>query len=427
MPVRRGRRHRAEALRAARPARRRVQRLPARHRRGRGLRPARARPVRPVQGPSLQRQQAATRPVRARDRRPLRVAARAPRLPAGPSRRPAVLRRARQRRRRAEGPRRAGGRARARVAQRAANRSGRRGALRGAREGLQRAAAGRAAGTARHLRRPRASRVGGALQGAGRHHAVAAARAVPRRRAGAGRARPRQLLGLQHAGLLLPRPAPRGEAGRSGRRQRRVPRDGGHAARAWPGGGAGRGLQPHARGQRGRPHDQLPRHRQRELVPADARRRGAHGEPHRLRQHGQRRASARDAVRARFASLLGAGDGGRRFQVRSRAGAGAHEPGLPARRTVLHRATPGPDPGAGAPDRGALGCRARRLPGGALPRPLPRMERQVPRHGAPLLAVQRHARGGGARRARAPLHGLQRPVQPRPAHAARVGELHRRA
>ena len=93
VPVRRGRRDRAEALRAARPARRRVQRLPAGRRRRPGLRPARARPVRPVQRPSLQRAQAAARPVRARDRRPLRVAARAPRLPAGPSRRRAVVRR----------------------------------------------------------------------------------------------------------------------------------------------------------------------------------------------------------------------------------------------------------------------------------------------------------------------------------------------
>ena len=104
------------------------------------------------------------------------------------------------------------------------------------------------ADAARHLRRPGASGVGRALQGAGRHHAVAAAGALPPRRAGAGRPRADQLLGLQHARLLLPRPAPGDDAGRSVGRQRRVPRDGRDAARARPRGGAGRRLQPYPGG-----------------------------------------------------------------------------------------------------------------------------------------------------------------------------------
>ena len=106
---------------------------------------------------------------------------------------------------------------------------------------------------------------------------------------------------------------------------------------------------------------------------------------------------------------------------------GRTQDGLRARRAVLHRAAPGPDPRPRAPDRRALGRRARRLPGGPLPGPLPRMERQVPRHRAPLLAARRHAAGRRPRRARAPLHRVQRPVQPWPAHAARVGQLHRGA
>jgi hypothetical protein len=57
------------------------------------------------------------------------------------------------------------------------------------------------------------------------------------------------------------------------------------------------------------------------------------------------------------------------------------------------------------------------------------VERQVPRHRAPLLAAGRRARARprGPRRVRAPLHRVERPVPPRPAPAQRERQLHRRA
>ena len=56
-----------------------------------------------------------------------------------------------------------------------------------------------------------------------------------------------------------------------------------HDAR--PGGGAGRGLQPHARRRRNRRHAELPRPGPRQLVPPGARRQEPLRKPHRLRQH----------------------------------------------------------------------------------------------------------------------------------------------
>ena len=73
---------------------------------------------------------------------------------------------------------------------------------------------------------------------------------------------------------------------------------------------------------------------------------------------------------------------------------------------VLRHHPPGPGPLAGEADRRAVGRRAGRLPGRQLPGALGRVEREVPRLGARLLA-----RPGQRRRVRAALHGLLRPVR----------------
>ncbi len=105
------------------------------------------------------------------------------------------------------------------------------GPLRDAREGLHRPPPLRPGGDPRDLRRPRPPRGGGAPALARRHRGRAAAGAPLRRRAGARRARRRQLLGLQHAGLL--RPA-RGVRRRPQPRWRRSPSSSGWCAPCTP-------------------------------------------------------------------------------------------------------------------------------------------------------------------------------------------------
>ena len=103
---------------------------------------------------------------------------------------------------------------------------------------------------ARHLRRPRAPGGDRAPAADRRHRGRAHAGAPVRRRAVPGRARPDQLLGLQHD--RVPGPAQPVLLGRAARRAgRRVQDHGQGAARGGHRGHPRRGVQPH---RRGRPH-----------------------------------------------------------------------------------------------------------------------------------------------------------------------------
>ena len=114
------------------------------------------------------------------------------------------------------------------------------------------------------------------------------------------RARPVQLLGLQHAGVLRTasdlshHPAPRRiqdvRAGAAHRRHRGDPR---------------RRLQPHRRGQRDGADAVVPRHRQRLLLPPRARQRALLHGLHRLRQRLRPAPSAGPAAGDGLAALLG--------------------------------------------------------------------------------------------------------------------------
>ncbi len=197
---------------------------------------------------------------------------------------------------------------------------------------------------------------------------------------------PAQLLGLQHAGLLL-----RGAALCRGRRggqrgARRVPSHGAQAARGGHRGDPRRGLQPHGRDRRVRPHAQLARAGQRQLLPAARRRPPALREPYRLRQHARPEPPAGAADGDGQPALLGAGDACRRLPLRPGHGAGPRAPRLRPPRGLfrLHRA--GPGAATCEADRRALGHRPGRLSGGPVPDGLGGMERPLPRHHARLLA-----------------------------------------
>ena len=233
---------------------------------------------------------------------------------------------------------------------------------------------------------------------------------------------PVQLLGLQHHRLL--RPAQR-------LRQLRHPRrtgpgvqdDGPGPAPGRHRGHPRRGLQPHRRRQPPRPDPVLPRHRQPGLLPAGARRPAALLRHHRHRQQPQRAPPRVAAADHGLAALLGHRDARRRLPVRPGLRAGPRVPrGRPAL-GVLRPGQPGPDRLPGQTDRRALGRRRGRLPGRRLPTPVDRVERQVPRHRARLLA----RRTGQPRRVRRPLHRLVRPLRGRQPPPHRLDQLRHRA
>ena len=94
-------------------------------------------------------------------------------------------------------------------------------------------------------------------------------------------------------------------------------------------------------------------------------------------------------------------------------------PGFDRGAGVLRRRAAGSDPLAREADRRALGSRRGRLPGRQLPRGLERMERPIPRRGAPVLARRRRdAAGNGDTAVR-----QQRCVRPRRPAAARERQL----
>ena len=190
--------------------------------------------------------------------------------------------------------------------------------------------------------------------------------------------------------------------------------DGARAARGGHRGHPRRRLQPHRRGQPPRPDAVVPRHRQRRLLPARRRRPAALHGLHRHRQHAQRPPPAHPAADHGLAAVLGHRDARRRVPLRPRRDTG---PRVLRRRPavqLLRTRAAGPGRQPGQADRRAVGRRARRLPGRQLPAAVDGVERQVPRHGARLLA----RRAGHDRRVR----GAASPARPtctRPPGAAR--------
>ena len=112
----------------------------------------------------------------------------------------------------------------------------------------------------------------------------------------------------------------------------------------------------------------------------------------------------------------------RRLPLRPRLGACARAPRSRPALGVLRHHPPGSDPVPGEADRGAVGRRRGRLPGRQLPGALDRVERDVPRHDARLLA-----RPEQRRRVRLALHRLERPLRDGRPQAVRIDQLHHRA
>ena len=116
-------------------------------------------------------------------------------------------------------------------------------------KGFTQAQSGDPRGAARHLSRPRVGAGDPASQVARGHGGGADAGPSARRRLAPRAARPRQLLGLQHARPTSPRTSRYAAAAVAARRRPRVQDDGAGAARRRPRGHPRRGLQPHRRRQ----------------------------------------------------------------------------------------------------------------------------------------------------------------------------------
>ena len=142
-----------------------------------------------------------------------------------------------------------------------------------------------------------------------------------------------------------------------------------------------------AEGRAGRPDAVLPRPGQPRLLPARSRRPRRLLRHDRLRQLAERRRPDDAAADHGLAALLADRDARRRLPVRP----GAH-PGPPGRRLrqvlgLLRHVLPGPGGVPGQADRRTVGRRPDgQLRPGPVPAAVARMERQVPRHHARLLA-----------------------------------------
>ena len=110
---------------------------------------------------------------------------------------------------------------------------------------------------------------------------------------------------------------------------------------------------------------------------------------HRLRQHAQHDAPARAAAHHGQPALLGARDARRRLPLRPRERARARAVRRQQAERVLRRHPPGPRAVAGEAHRRAVGRRPGRLPGRQLPGAVDGVERPLPRQRAPLLARRR--------------------------------------
>ena len=293
LPLRRERRARDRAHRAAGAHRRRLPRLRRRRRGRRSLRPAGARPVRPARGSPLQSAKLLVDPyARALDR----PFAYDPALFGGGDDR-GDARRHRQRAVRAQGHRDAARRRRRPRRGRACR--GRetilyelhvRGFTR-AHPGVPEALRGTCAGLAHPAALAHLTRLGITTV-----ELMPIAAAIDERHL--ARARPHQLLGLQPGRAVRPR-----SAARAGR-HRRAARLRGRAARGRHRGDPRRRPQPHRRRRRARADAVAARPRQRDLLP-DARRRSRPlRRRHRLRQHARARPGAGAAPRAGRAALL---------------------------------------------------------------------------------------------------------------------------
>ena len=390
--------------RAHRPG---LARLPPGGQAGAPLRIPRRRPLRAPGRAPLQPAQAPPRSLRQGHRRGDRVERRDLRIPGRRSRRGSDAGRSRQRALRSQerrgGPRIHVGRRPATAHPVAPDRD-----LRGARQGLHHPEPGRPEGAAGNLRRPGLPGLHRVPRAPRRDRRRADARPPLRARPPPRRARPHQLLGLQHDRLLRARFALR-ERGRPRRAGARVQADGQGAPPGRDRGHPRRRLQPHRRGQPTRAHALLPRDRQRGLLPAG--RRGPallHG-LHRMRQHARHDASPVRPAPHGQPPVLGVGDARRRLPLRPGLGPGAGAPRGRSPLVLLRRDPPGPPDQPGQAHRRALGPGGRRLPGGQLPGRLGRVERPLPRHDPPILEGGRRPGGGP----RLPPHGIQRPLRVR--------------
>ena len=141
----------------------------------------------------------------------------------------------------------------------------------------------------------------------------------------------------------------------------------------------------------------VPRPRQCQLLPAGELRPAALRERHRHRQYVEPVASAGAADGDGQPALLGRIVPHRRLPLRPHGHARAGGTWFRSRRGLLRRAAPGPHARPREVDRRALGYRPRRLSGRPASRRLCRMERQVPRQRAPLLARRRGTAAGDRR------------------------------
>ena len=289
-----------------------------------------------------------------------------------------------------------------------------------------------ARGDARHLRRPRAPGGHRAPRAPRRHHGRADADRRLGRRTPPGTPGTHQLLGLQPGRAHGAGPA--AGSGRHGRTRGLCRR----AARSRHRSAAGRRPQPHGRRRRARADAEPARPGQRHLLPHPARRPRALRQRCGMRQHAGARPRAGAAPRHGHAAPLRAGRRRRRLPLRPRHHPRPPRPWLRSRGAAAagHRA------GSRAAELeargGALGHRPRRPSAWGVSRRLGRMERPLPRYGAPLLAWRRrddgrarHAPrrlGGHLRAPLAPALALgQLRVRPRRLHPGRPRLVHAQA
>ncbi len=232
-----------------------------------------------------------------------------------------------------------------------------------------------------------------AFERARRHHGRDHARRRLRRRAPSAAARPRQRLGLQPGRARRARPAPGARRLDGGARGDRRPARGGH------GGDPRRRPQPQRRKRRVRADAVVSRPRQRRLLSSRCRRPRALRQRHGLRQLPRARSSGRHAHGARGAEALDDFRRRRRLPLRSGGRARAARRRLRCAGADFLGDRRGPDAQPGQADRRTLGRRPGRLSPGRVPRELGRMERPLPRRGAPLLARRRRRCAANWRRA----------------------------
>jgi hypothetical protein len=178
----------------------------------------------------------------------------------------------------------------------------------------------------------------------------------------------------------------------------RVPQHGARPACRRHRGAAGRRLQPHGRRRRARPHAQLARAGQRRWYRLPPDQRAAYDNYSGCGNTLDMRQPAVLQPGAGQPALLGAGDACRRLPLRPghrcwAAATAASSATGPFFKAMRPRPGAGPLLAAGKLIAEPWDIGPRRLPGGQLPARLAGMERQLPRHGARLLAGRRLTRG----------------------------------